>query len=161
ANRLREATDALLQLVWGCRADGYCDYVNGRWVEYTGFPETSLHGYGWLDQVHADDRDRVRKEWRKSLEESSPFGVELRIRAAGGAYRWFRACATPVRDARGLVTKWYGAAVDIDDLRRAQEETSQRLEQLHVVAENTREALLLLNADQTIAFFNEAAERLF
>src|ERR1700749_3825421 len=45
----------------------------------------------------------------------------MRIRRADGEYRWFLARAGPLRDKRGKVVKWYGAATDIQDRKRAEQ----------------------------------------
>ena len=50
-----------------------------------------------------------------------PFEEEMRIRRTDGEYRWFLSRAVPLRDKRGKVVKWYGAATDIQDRKRAEE----------------------------------------
>jgi signal transduction histidine kinase len=45
----------------------------------------------------------------------------MRIRRTDGEYRWFLTRAVPLRDKRGKVVKWYGAATDIQDRKRAEE----------------------------------------
>jgi C4-dicarboxylate-specific signal transduction histidine kinase len=45
----------------------------------------------------------------------------MRIRRTDGEYRWFLSRAVPLRDKRGKVVKWYGAATDIQDRKRAEE----------------------------------------
>src|SRR5262249_1430056 len=63
ADQLKRMTESLPNLVWSCRPDGACDSVGGRWIEYTGVPEAEQLGYGWLEQVHPDERERVRERW--------------------------------------------------------------------------------------------------
>jgi signal transduction histidine kinase len=45
----------------------------------------------------------------------------MRIRRIDGEYRWFFCRAVSVRDKRGKIVKWYGAATDIEDRKRAEE----------------------------------------
>jgi signal transduction histidine kinase len=45
----------------------------------------------------------------------------MRIRRADGEYRWFLCRAVPLRDKRAKVVKWYGAATDIQDRKRAEQ----------------------------------------
>ena len=49
------------------------------------------------------------------------FDAEFRLRNAEGKYRWFKARSVPIRDLSGTLVKWYGANVDVDDLRRAEQ----------------------------------------
>ncbi len=122
ARELRQLTDALPALVWGCRPDGACDYLSRQWLEYTGVPESEHLGHGWLEQVHPEDRERVREAWRAAVRSGSPFDTELRLRSSSGAYRWFKTRSAPIRDGQGNIVKWYGTHTDVDDLKRARGE---------------------------------------
>ena len=86
--------------------------------------------------------------------------MELRIRDAAGAYRWFKSRAVPIRDADGNVQRWYGSHTDIDDVKRAQELRGQGLDRVAVVLDGLGEGFIALNADLVVTFFNAAAERL-
>jgi signal transduction histidine kinase/ActR/RegA family two-component response regulator len=44
--------------------------------------------------------------------------VEFRIRDAAGRHRWFLVRALSIRDAAGVVTRWFGTFTDVDDQRR-------------------------------------------
>lgn len=137
---LQTLTDALPHLVWTCLADGPCDFLSHQWVEYTGISEADQLGFGWLQQLHPDDRDRVVSEWAAAVGNARPFDIEFRIRRADGAYRWFQTRAIPMRDGAGRIVKWYGSNTDIDDIRRAGQEVlahRKRLEAL--VQERTAE----------------------
>jgi C4-dicarboxylate-specific signal transduction histidine kinase len=45
----------------------------------------------------------------------------MRVRSSDGEYRWFLGRAVPRRDKRGKVAKWYSAAIDIQDRKRAEQ----------------------------------------
>jgi two-component system CheB/CheR fusion protein len=119
ANQLQQMAEGLPDLVWSCRTDGTCEYLGPQWSEYTGVPISEQLGFGWLEQVHRDDRDRVREGWRAAVKSERRFDSEFRLRSADGTYRWFKARSVPIRDSAGAVVKWYGANVDVDDLKRA------------------------------------------
>jgi PAS domain S-box-containing protein len=124
---LRERVDefraaaTVLSLGWGCRPDGAWDYLSPQWVDYTGVPEQDQFGDGWLAQIHPEDRDRARAEWRAAVDAEHPYDQELRIRSRDGKYRRFRMCAVAIRDTRNVVQKWYGTSSDVDELRRTGE----------------------------------------
>src|SRR5580700_3420743 len=71
--------------------------------------------------VHPEDRDRIVRRLDASFASGEPFEEEMRIRRADGEYRWFLSRAVPLRDKRGKVVKWYGAATDIQDRKRAEQ----------------------------------------
>jgi two-component system, chemotaxis family, CheB/CheR fusion protein len=118
ASQLKQMAESLPTLVSVCRPDGSCDYVSGRWVEYTNVPDVELLGYGWQEQVHPEEREQVREAWRSAVRGGADFNHEFRLRSGTGAYRWSRARAVAIRDTAGQITKWYGTNTDVDDLKR-------------------------------------------
>lgn len=121
---IRAALDAIPQMVWSARADGYHDYYNRRWYEFTGTsPDTSdqqLEGEGWFRQLHAEDRDRAVQAWNESLATGAPYAIDCRLQEADGSYVWTLGRALPIRDSRtGAVARWYGTCTDIDELMAA------------------------------------------
>jgi PAS domain S-box-containing protein len=117
---LRLLIDSLPQLVWTCRPDGECDYLGPQWTSYTGVPESEQLGYGWLNQLHPDDRDPTRAAWDQVVEGVGVFDVEYRIRGADGNHRWFKTRAAPLRSEEGEIIKWFGTSTDIEDQKRVE-----------------------------------------
>lgn len=124
-SRVRQVLESLPQLVWTCAAGGGCDYLSPQWVGYTGIPEAEQLGYGWLTQIHPDDRESLAAHWDGTANQGSPFEVEFRIRRADGAYRWFQTRATALRNGKGDIVKWFGASTDVEALKQAQESLRQ------------------------------------
>ncbi|HKQ73212.1 MAG TPA: PAS domain S-box protein [Blastocatellia bacterium] len=129
----RMLAESLPQLVWTCRGDGECDYLSPQWVGYTGVPETEQFGYGWLNQLHPDDREQTIADWKRTVKKNDVFDVEYRIRGADGAYRWFKTRALPLHRADGEVVKWFGTSTDIEDQKII--EASLRLSEERLRAE--------------------------
>jgi PAS domain-containing protein len=77
--RYRASIEALPQLVSTCQADGTCDYLSPQWLAYTGIPEQPQLGYGWLEQVHPDDRQRTRHAWSQGAPRGDAYDIEFRI----------------------------------------------------------------------------------
>jgi C4-dicarboxylate-specific signal transduction histidine kinase len=51
------------------------------------------------------------------------------VRRADGQHCWFFVRNVPLRDEAGNIAKWYGSGIEIEDLKRAEEER-ERLRQL-------------------------------
>ncbi|TPG49315.1 PAS domain S-box protein [Roseomonas nepalensis] len=114
---LRIALDTIPQMVWSTHPDGYHDFYNKRWYEFTGATPEQTEGEGWNPQFHPEDQGRALDRWRHSLATGEPYEVEYRLRAADGTYRWTLGRALPVRDpVTREVTRWYGTCTEIDDL---------------------------------------------
>jgi signal transduction histidine kinase len=52
----------------------------------------------------------------------TPYENELRLRGTDGVYRWFLSRSVPVRDGDGRVVNWFGTSIDIDAMKRLQED---------------------------------------
>jgi PAS domain S-box-containing protein len=127
--RLRYVLDTIPAMAFSSSPDGKTEWVNRRWVEYSGLSEESSSGSGWRSTVHPDDLEEHVKKWRASLASGEPFENEARHRSASGEYRWFLVRAVQLHDVHDHVLKWYGTLTDIEELKRAQQER-ERLRKL-------------------------------
>jgi PAS domain S-box-containing protein len=111
--------EAMPQMVWTTRPDGWNTYFNQRWVEYTGLTLEESYGDGWSTPFHPEDRERAQEAWRQATATGGTYELEVRLRRADGVYRWWLVRGSPFRDAGGAITKWVGTCTDIEDLRQA------------------------------------------
>jgi PAS domain S-box-containing protein len=114
--------DTMPQMVWSTLPDGYHDYYNARWYEFTGMPAGSTDGERWNGMFHPEDQDRAWAIWRRSLETGEPYEIEYRLRSASGEYRWTLGRALPVRNEQGEIVRWFGTCTDIHDSKIAQQQ---------------------------------------
>jgi PAS domain S-box-containing protein len=133
--RFREIAEWLPQLVWTCEADGWCDFLSQRWIDYTGSTLAREVGYGWLNQIHPDDQQQLMTSWKASVDTGTEFRIEFRIRRHDGAFRWFDTRALPLRDERGQIVKWFGSNTDIEDERAIRETLRSNEERLALALE--------------------------
>jgi two-component system, sensor histidine kinase and response regulator len=144
-SRLRQTIELLPQMVWTCDAQGGCDFVSNRWMEYTGLPMEQHLGLGWIEQVHPDDREGAVANWKQAVASGGQLHSLFRLRGRDGSYRWFETRGGMLRDANGRVLKWFGSSTDVEERKQAETELlahRARLEEL--VAQRTqalREAL--------------------
>jgi len=120
--KFRVLADTMPQMVWSTLPDGYHDYYNARWYEFTGAAAGSTDGEGWNAMVHPDDQARARAAWRHALETGEPYEIEYRLRHHGGAWRWALGRALPIRDGDGRIVRWFGTCTDIHDARQIAEQ---------------------------------------
>jgi two-component system sensor histidine kinase/response regulator len=119
--RWRSITEALPQLVWTARPDGYVDYQSTQFGEYFGIPEDKMLGWQWLELLHPDDRERTRLAWQAAIEQDSDYDLEVRLRRFDGVYRWFKTRGVRIRDSEGTVLKWFGTCTDVTDSKKTEE----------------------------------------
>jgi PAS domain S-box-containing protein len=119
--KLSEAIESIPAMAWITGPDGAVQFRNRRWVEYTGLSQLGKTEVVGAIAVHPEDRDRIVRRMGASFASGEPFEEEMRIRRTDGEYRWFLCRCVPLRDKRGRVVKWYGAATDIQDRKRAEQ----------------------------------------
>jgi PAS domain S-box-containing protein len=117
--RKNQELDAIVRtapdFIFSRRTDGARDYISDRFYEYTGAQLGSANGFGWLDYVHPEDKQRSMDEWVHCAQSGENYESEYRMRGKDGLYRWFRARAVPLRDDAGTIVRWYGTCSDIHD----------------------------------------------
>ena len=109
------------QMVWTTRPDGYHDYYNARWYEFTGVTPGSTDGEEWAGLFHPEDQEKAWELWEHSLSTGEPYEVEYRLRNNEGEYQWTLGRALPVRDEAGRITRWIGTCTDINEVKKAAE----------------------------------------
>jgi len=110
---------------WSARPDGSVDFLNERWVEYTGISAEQALDWKWTVSIHPDDLNNLTDYWRSIMATGEPGEIEARLRRFDGVYRWFLIRARAMRDESGKIVKWYGTNTDIDDRKRAEAQVEQ------------------------------------
>ncbi len=131
--------DLMPQMVWATQPDGYHDFFNKRWYDFTGLSYEDTKNKGWSLVLHPDDFDRTWQVWQNSLSTGITYEIEYRMRRFDGSYKWFLARAEPLRDENNKIVKWFGTCTDIQEQREILNEL-----------ENTRKELRISNKDLSI-----------
>lgn len=117
----RQALESLPGLVYTDAPDGTRTYLGKQWEVFTGEPAARLLGRGWTAVLHPQDRDRVIEAWQGALAGNGDYQDQYRVRRADGEYLWFQARARAIRDPSGDVVRWFGTALNVDDMVRAEQ----------------------------------------
>lgn len=123
--------DFMPQMVWATQPQGYHDFFNLRWYEYTGLSYEETKDKGWSLVLHPEDYERTWKIWQNSLDTGITYEIEYRMRKYDGTYNWFLARAEPLRDSSGKIIKWFGTCTNIQEQRETVEELERTKEKLH------------------------------
>ncbi len=159
---LRLLVDTIPVLAVRYRADGFMEFRNKHWRDYTGLSQDNLEGFRWGGALHPDDVEMVEREWRAHIATGEPFELEQRMRRADGEYRWHWCRRVPLHDEAGKVINWYGVAFDIDDrkhaenaLRRSEAELVQARHESQLIIDTVPILMLRHRADGIIDFVNK------
>ncbi|PZM79290.1 MAG: hypothetical protein DKT66_22700 [Candidatus Melainabacteria bacterium] len=114
--------ESLPLIVWTALPDGYVNFVNSKWADYTGLTSGDAYGKGWQRALHPDDFERATKRFDHCMKTGELFENEHRLLDLNTRqYRWFLAQGVPVRDRDGNIKSWFGTATDIDEQKRVNE----------------------------------------
>ncbi|ANE52920.1 chemotaxis protein CheB [Flavisolibacter tropicus] len=140
-------TDFMPQMVWATQPDGYHDFYNKGWYDYTGLDYETTKDKGWSLVLHPDDYERTWEIWKHSLETGEVYETEYRLRRYDGVYRWFLARALPWRDENGTIVKWFGTCTDIHDQKEMADVLEQKVKERTQELQKTNAALEVTNAE--------------
>ena len=163
---IRLTVDSVPALIARYRPDGFMDFRNKSWREYTGLSQDNFEGRRWGSALHPDDEEMVEREWREHIATGEPFDLEQRLRKADGEYRWHRVRRVPLRGETGEVIKWYAIAFDVDDrkrtedaLRKSESDLAKARHELQLMIDTVPVLVLRHRADGIIDFVNEVGRR--
>jgi PAS domain S-box-containing protein len=158
---LKQIIDTIPTAAWSARPDGYCDFVNQRWLDYAGIAAAQARGWGWEAAICPDDLPGLVEYWRTCLATGTPVNTEARMRRYDGVYRWFLFRANPLRDEAGNIIQWYGTNTDIDDRKRAEEKLRRSEARKAAILESALDCIVTIDHEGCIIEINPAAEHTF
>ncbi|NLT67493.1 MAG: PAS domain S-box protein [Acidobacteria bacterium] len=156
----RQILESIPGMVFTTRADGYYDFFSQQWVDYTGVPMSKQIGDGWLCLLHPEDRDRASAAWLAAIRGSAPYDLEYRVRRYDGVFEWFKVICRPIRGARGGVVRWFGVALDIEDLKQASEALRRSEQRLRAIFDNAGVGIMEADRDDCLLAVNDQACRI-
>ncbi|WP_408095592.1 PAS domain-containing protein [Peredibacter sp. HCB2-198] len=120
AEQFKQIAEAIPHIVWTSDPKGDINFVSKQSVDFSGANQEEQLGKKWLNFVHPDDRQNACDIWLDAVKSGHIFDMEYRLRRHDGIYRWFKACAVPIRNSIGEITNWFGTCTDINDSKQAQ-----------------------------------------
>ncbi len=129
----RQLAELLPQKISQADAAGNVFFYNQNWLNYSGLSIEELKNGGWEKIMHPDERTEITKRWQHSIKTGRNFEMELRLLNKKGEYKWHLSLATAIKDDKGNIVKWIGAATEI------QKQVEQRTELERAVENRTNE----------------------
>ncbi|MFA9377603.1 MAG: sensor domain-containing diguanylate cyclase [Lachnotalea sp.] len=102
-------------MIWRSGTDTHCNYFNETWLKFTGKTLSREVGNGWLDGVHADDKDFCIKKYLESFQKQEAFEMEYRLKRYDGQWRWINDRGIPFYDEDGTFVGYIGSCMDVTE----------------------------------------------
>jgi len=128
--RFRTMANAIPQLAWVAKSDGYIFWYNQRWYDYTGTTPEEMEGWGWQIVHDPEVLPTVLEQWRASIATGRPFDMVFPLRGKNGQFRQFLTRVMPMKGADGHIIQWFGTNTDITDRKQAEEALKQAHDEL-------------------------------
>ena len=159
--RLRLAQEAAKVGTWEWAPDSVGNFWSDELWKLYGLVPTAgapLHDT-WLQTIHPDDRSATEQIIRETTESGAPLEVEFRVPLPGGGERRLLVRGSPVIDAAGKVERYLGIAMDITELRFAEEALRQSNARIVDILETMGDAFIGLDRQWRYTYVNAAAEK--
>ncbi|MGB9178262.1 MAG: PAS domain S-box protein, partial [Pyrinomonadaceae bacterium] len=153
---LNQIINTIPALAWSAGKDGSAEFFNQQYLDFVGLSAEEASGLGWTAAVHPDDLNSLVATWASIVASEEPGEAEARMRGHDGEYRWFLFRASPVRDEKGNIVKWYGINTDIDDLKKAEAAQQSSERNLSLTINTIPTFIQVSRPDGTVLSVNQA-----
>jgi PAS domain S-box-containing protein len=159
--QFRTLANAIPQLCWMAKGDGWLFWYNDRWYQYTGTTPQDMEGWGWQSVHDPDVLPAVLARWQESITSGQPFDMVFPLRGADGGFRQFLTRVMPLHDGEGKIVRWFGTNTDITEERRAEEALREASEQRGLALESAQMGSWDYRFDTRQMFWDERARQTF
>lgn len=154
-NQFQNVADSAPAMLWLKEPDGYCSFRSKGWNDFTGQTTEQALGFGWLDAVHPEDRDRSAANFLDASQRKQPFQLEYRLRQADGEYRWTIDSGRPRFSETGEVLGYVGSVIDVHERRIALDTLQESEERFRMLADNISQFTWIADETGWIFWYNQ------
>lgn len=160
--RLAETEKFSLVMVTYAGLDGKWFKVPPSLCDLLGYTEEELLRSNFNDITHPDDIERDLKECEKLIKgENKSFHLEKRYIRKNGSVVWVYINCSVVLDEKKKPVHFMTYIKDITDRKNAEEALKKKEELLSKITNTASDAIVLLDNDGKVIFWNPAAEEMF
>lgn len=153
----RQLANAMPQIVYVANPAGGLEFVNDRWIEYTGLTLAQSREGDLIQQViPREDLQRLQADFEQAQADRSPYQSQFRLIQPDGSPLHFLTRAIPLLDPQGQVCKWYGTSTDITGLKQLEVELRQKNAILDAINESAPTPIFVKDRQGRIIYANPA-----
>lgn len=152
----RNLVEASPTLKWVADTTKQRVYFNKSWTNFTGRTLQQEMGFGWLEGLHPEDRDKSLSTYLEAFDRREPFEMEYRLRRFDGEYRWIVARGQPRYADDGTFTGYIGNCLDITERKATENELRLNEERLRVVLKGSPITVMTVDRDLRYTWVHNA-----
>jgi diguanylate cyclase (GGDEF)-like protein/PAS domain S-box-containing protein len=115
----------------------------------------------YVSLIHPEDREMVVEAVNNALSRGGGYGVEHRILLENGEVRHIQGIGAVALDKEGRPVRMAGTVQDVTDKVLREEVLREREEMLRAMSNAAHDAMIMIDAEDTVYFWNKAAESMF
>jgi diguanylate cyclase (GGDEF)-like protein/PAS domain S-box-containing protein len=146
-------------LIWMSGPDKMRNFLNKRWLEFTGRTMEQEMGNGWLDGVHPGDYNRCLKTYLEGFDARCEFSMQYRLKRHDGQYRWVQDNGSPFYLPSGEFAGFIGSCIDVTENIKEISSLEHQNYLIKSITDNATVCLFLMDKDNKCTFMNPAAEQ--
>lgn len=144
--------------VWIASPEGGMRYLSASLLEACGRSLEECSGAGWLECLSPADAERVRREWQERIREGRYFELEFSIQGSDNRAHDILSRGIPIRDGKGMITRWAGVNIDITGRRETEKALSEEKERLSVTLGSIGECVITADREGNVFYINRECE---
>jgi PAS domain S-box-containing protein len=121
-SRFRIMADAAPNQVWAVNPDTTIRYANQAFLDFVGMSLEDYVATGWSAYVPPQELEVAQHTLAEAIRTGSPYSLEHRMRRHDGEYRWLLSQGAPSFYPNGELYGYVGSAIDITELKQANEQ---------------------------------------
>ncbi len=182
--RHRSLVVATSQIIWTTDAEGQVVDDLPSWRAFTGRIREQLLGWGWLEDLHPEDRERTAEVWSRAVACRTRYETEYRLRRADGVYRYVAVRGVPLCDSQDWtenywedsalsrtgaalvppdapIREWVGVCTDVTEQKYAEAALVRERDLLHALMDHVPDQIYFKDAGSRFTRVNRAVAARF
>jgi PAS domain S-box-containing protein len=114
-----------------------------------------------LERIHPEDRGLVDEAYARALTTRAPVEIVHRLRLPDDRIKYVQDRCEAICDDTGRLERLVGTVQDITEQKLAEEAVRESEEKFKMLAASAQDAIILMDGDGNVAFWNDAAAAVF
>lgn len=155
--KYRELVENINEIIYSIDENGIINYLSPVAEILYGYKVSDLIGRRFTDFIHEEDRERITKGFKRSLQDMHQ-AAEYRVVTETGETRWFRVSERKLYEGKA-VKGIQGIITDITENMRAEDALRESEERYRLIAENVSDVIWTTDLDLHVTYVSPSVKK--